>query len=198
MLDTNARKYVQSGIDNFAKISYLTKLSPNTITTIAFLIGVVGAVLTANKLYLLAICFIWISGLFDALDGTVARLTNKSSKLGAYLDLVFDRLVEAFLIIGLYFAMPEHVLSYFMFFVAVLFNFSTFLVAASLFKNNGVKSLHYDFGIIERTETFIMFTIILIFPEYTVYILNLFNIAVIITGLIRSYRVIKYEKNSNK
>lgn len=39
------------------------------------------------------------SAAFDALDGALARLTGKTSKLGAYLDAMMDRYVEAMIVL---------------------------------------------------------------------------------------------------
>ena len=42
-----------------------------------------------------------VSGYFDALDGKVARIWNKCSKKGDYLDHVFDRYADVFIIGGI-------------------------------------------------------------------------------------------------
>ena len=44
-----------------------------------------------------------ISGAFDAVDGSVARVTGSVTELGAFLDGVIDRYVEILLYIGLFF-----------------------------------------------------------------------------------------------
>ena len=83
---------------------------------------------------------------------------------------------------------------YLIFLVAVIFNFTTFIVAGSVFKNTGNKSIHYDVGIAERTETFIVFTLMIIFGNYSSQILMAFNIIIFITGLIRFIKVVRYSK----
>lgn len=72
--------------------------------------------------------------MLDVLDGTVARLTGCSTKIGAYVDLIFDRMVEASVIMGFYFLLPQYALAYLLFFVSVLFNFTTFIVAGTILK----------------------------------------------------------------
>jgi archaetidylinositol phosphate synthase len=42
-----------------------------------------------------------ISGFFDIVDGCVARVTKQTSKKGAYLDSVFDKISESIIFIGL-------------------------------------------------------------------------------------------------
>lgn len=191
MIDTKLRGIVQPSFNYLAKGLIKLKLKPDTITSLAFVIGISASVSIGFANSWLAITLLWLSGLLDVLDGSVARLTNTSSKVGAYMDLIFDRMVEASVILGFYALMPEYSLAYLLFFVAVLFNFTTFIVAGALFNNEGSKSMHYDVGIAERTETFIVFTLMIIFTQYVFIILMIFNIIVFLTGLIRFYRIIK-------
>ncbi len=193
MIDTTGRKHVQGAFNGAAKFLKLINLHPNVITIIAFILGIVSFVFLSIGYVFTALVLLWLSGTFDVLDGTVARLTGKSSKLGAYLDMIFDRLVECFIILGFYFYMPEFALSYFIFFIGMIFNYSTFVLAGSLFKNTGNKSMHYDIGIVERTESFICFSAMMIFPQYIFIILNIFNALMILTGILRMSRIIKHE-----
>ena len=45
--------------------------------------------------------FLLISGFFDIVDGSVARLTKKTSKRGAFLDSTYDKLSESVIYIGI-------------------------------------------------------------------------------------------------
>lgn len=70
-------------------------LSPNGITLLGLFLG-----------WLTCLFFVWMRnavlfgflivfwGLFDAVDGTAARLTNRVTKFGSYLDAMCDRLFE--------------------------------------------------------------------------------------------------------
>ncbi len=192
MIDTSLRKYFQSGFNSLAVASRLTLLHPIQITVFALICGFgTFASLYFGKL-LIALFLLWMSGLFDVLDGTVARLTGKSTKLGGYLDMIFDRIVESIVILGFYFYMPEYTLYYILFYIIVQFNFTTFMLAGALFKNSGVKSMHYDFGLVERTESFIVFSLMMLFPEYIPYILTIFNLLTLFTGILRVTRIARY------
>ena len=94
MLDTHARKIFNPIFNKIAKIMISLKLSANQITAIAFVIGILSAVALYFNKYLLSFLLLWLSGLFDAVDGEVARLSNKKSLIGAQLDIVSDRIVE--------------------------------------------------------------------------------------------------------
>ena len=43
-----------------------------------------------------------VSGFFDIVDGQVARATNSSSKKGAFLDSVFDKVAEVSIFLGIF------------------------------------------------------------------------------------------------
>jgi len=192
MIDTKLRGVVQPHFNSIAHVFLRCGLKPNTITWIAFIVGVFSGLLTSLDMRFLAFSALWISGLLDVIDGTVARLSNKSSVKGAYMDLILDRMVEAAFILGFAFLMPEGHLAYILFLISVIFNFSTFIVAGALFKNTGLKSMHYDVGLIERTETFIVFSSMLFLKEYSFLILTVFSMLIIFTGIIRFMRIMKY------
>ncbi len=185
MIDSRYRKTFQPAFDALGGAVKKSKITPNQITVLAFLIGISSGVLVAFEHYILAIIALAISGILDVLDGTVARLTGKSSPFGAFLDMVLDRLVEGAVVIGFYFAFPQFSLFYLLFFISVVFNFATFTVAGALIKNQGAKSMHYDPGIAERTETFITFWLMMLFPAVSGYILLTFTGVIFLTGIIR-------------
>ncbi len=196
MMDSKCRAQIQGQFDRLVCLSGLVKIHPNLISVFAFLLGLSAAVLLGMGQVWGALVCLWLSGLLDVFDGTVARLANKSSKLGAFLDLIFDRLVEAFVILGFFFFQPQAVLHYLLFFVVVLFNFSTFVVAGALFKNEGKKSMHYDIGVVERTETFVFFSLMMLFPSYLQLVLGICNALICLTALLRMYRIIQHERGA--
>ena len=85
--------------------SLLRGVEPNVISwiglIIAFLSGLALYLSYDIPILLIAGAFlVLISGLFDALDGKVAKLTGKASPKGDYLDHVFDRYADVFMIGG--------------------------------------------------------------------------------------------------
>ena len=94
MLSDLARKKTEGTVTEMAKVLRALGLTPNLVTLIGcsfmFAIGYVisqGYLATGGVLIVLA-------GGFDALDGSLARLTNTVSKFGAFLDSVTDRYAE--------------------------------------------------------------------------------------------------------
>ena len=67
-------------------------LTPNGLTLIGFAITVVGARPGRGRPVAGWPAFVvFIGGAFDMFDGALARATGKASKLGAFLDSIFDR-----------------------------------------------------------------------------------------------------------
>ncbi len=76
-------------------------LTPDGLTLIGFGITTVGAVLLALQLWVIGGLVVFAGGVFDMFDGTLARATGQVSKLGAFMDSVFDRWGEALVYVGL-------------------------------------------------------------------------------------------------
>jgi phosphatidylglycerophosphate synthase len=76
-------------------------LTPNHLTLIGFGIAVVAAVVAAQQAWLAAGVLLIVGGVFDLFDGALARATGKTSRLGAFMDSVFDRAGEGVVYIGI-------------------------------------------------------------------------------------------------
>ncbi len=86
----------------------LSRISPNTLTFIGLLINIVAAILFgyargdhADSMFLYAGLVVIGAGLFDMVDGRVARQTNQVSVFGAFFDSVMDRYSDVALFFGL-------------------------------------------------------------------------------------------------
>jgi phosphatidylglycerophosphate synthase len=76
-------------------------LTPNGLTLIGFGITVIGAILLGFQQWLIGGIVVFLGGVFDMFDGTLARATGKVGPLGAFMDSVFDRWGEAIVYIGI-------------------------------------------------------------------------------------------------
>jgi len=74
---------------------------PNTITVIGTFCTLVGGIIYATGHIRTGGWFLGLTALFDVLDGTVARRSNRSSTFGAFLDSTLDRLADGFVLGGL-------------------------------------------------------------------------------------------------
>lgn len=94
------RSAVRSQIKILAKIIDRIsggKITPNMITITGLLAHFVIAWLIVNNSYTWAGALLIFFGLFDALDGELARIQNKASNAGMVLDAVTDRVKEVIL-----------------------------------------------------------------------------------------------------
>lgn len=76
------------------------KLSPNAVTVLALLMHIPIAVLIANGEHWWAAVLLLVFGLFDALDGALARLQKRAGNAGMLLDATTDRIKETLLYCG--------------------------------------------------------------------------------------------------
>lgn len=118
----STRDKLQQGIyvviNPFVKFLIKLGLTPNMVTTIGFLLNIAVAVIfivgaeDANRSDLSYVGWaggmILFAGLFDMLDGQVARLGNMSSKFGALFDSVLDRYSELIMFLGICYYLVAH------------------------------------------------------------------------------------------
>src|SRR5829696_3688230 len=77
------------------------QVRPDTLTVLGWTLSVGSAVLFGLGYARLAGAVMLLGGLFDALDGAVARESNRMSAFGAFLDSTLDRLSEAAIFVGI-------------------------------------------------------------------------------------------------
>ena len=81
-----------------------TKIAPNHISILAFILGVLGAGFFFLGGYINLIIggiLAQIASVIDGCDGEIARLKFKASEFGGWFDAVLDRYGDAFLLFGL-------------------------------------------------------------------------------------------------
>lgn len=173
MLDTHGRKYVQPLIEKTADFFLKLGLSANQVTILGFIIGASSGIFVYFGYTFLAVFILWFSGFIDAVDGTMARKT-KPSPWGTLLDITFDRLVEISVIIGLAFRYTDSMWALLLLSVSIIFAMTVFLTVGALSEKNGIKSFYYQAGLAERTEGFLLFSLMMIFTDYLTVITMIF------------------------
>ncbi|RJQ54015.1 MAG: CDP-alcohol phosphatidyltransferase family protein [Nitrospiraceae bacterium] len=74
-------------------------VDPNALTITGFIVTTVAAITIPLDLFLGGLLILF-GGVFDMLDGIVARVNGRDTKFGAFLDSVLDRYSDAFLFLG--------------------------------------------------------------------------------------------------
>jgi CDP-diacylglycerol--glycerol-3-phosphate 3-phosphatidyltransferase len=76
-------------------------ITPNALTFINLALNIVAAYIIATGHFLLGGVLVLVAGLFDLLDGALARFSKQTTKFGAILDSTTDRISEAAILCGL-------------------------------------------------------------------------------------------------
>jgi len=76
-------------------------VTPNALTFINLALNIIAAYVIAAGYFLLGGVFVLVAGLFDLLDGALARFNKQTTRFGAILDSVVDRISEAAILCGL-------------------------------------------------------------------------------------------------
>ncbi|MGL4798286.1 MAG: CDP-alcohol phosphatidyltransferase family protein [Cellulosilyticaceae bacterium] len=191
MLDTNARKYVQPIITKTAEILLKKNITPNQVTVFAFLLGISTSIWIVLGQPIIGLIFLWISGFFDAVDGSMARIGKMQSPWGSLMDIVFDRLVELSMVIAIGIMQPQSRLALIVLVSTIVFSMCVFLTVGALAENNGIKSFRYQAGLMERTEGFIGFSIMILFMQQAHYITCIMALLIGFTALQRMMEAYK-------
>ena len=199
MIDKILQPHTQPFLKVIAK--FLIKfVSPNEVTLIGFLFGLLMCVFILFDLYFLALFALFLNRLCDGLDGAMARLLAPTP-LGGYLDIILDFLVYSGFVLSFgltdYLNLPFACLLLFLY----IGTSSTFLAHAAILQNYKSKaedsidkSLYYASGLVEGFETMIFMILSLIVPSYFIFISVIFSLFCFITILGRIY--LSYKKFS--
>jgi len=111
---TRVRRYLQGVLNGAALHLVGWGISPNVTSVFAVAASVVAAVFYLNMAAFPLLIWagglaLFSSGLFDALDGAVARLSNRSTAFGSFLDSLLDRYADAVVILGISLGTPRDV-----------------------------------------------------------------------------------------
>jgi phosphatidylglycerophosphate synthase len=88
-------------VDSIVEGLALLRVHPNILTLIGLLINIFAMILFAKGIFLWAGFVIMFAGVFDMVDGEVARRTKRVTKFGAFFDSVIDRYSDMLLLLGL-------------------------------------------------------------------------------------------------
>lgn len=100
----NFREALKPTLQNIGKAFASTGLSANFWTAVGLGFAFASALVYAVHLdysFILGGVLLLVSGFFDIVDGQVARITGKTSKKGAFLDSVFDKIAEVAIFLGI-------------------------------------------------------------------------------------------------
>ena len=158
-------------------------LTPNQWTIFSLLPALASAYFLANSQFLEAALLFIVAAFLDLVDGSVARVTGKVSRFGAYLDTIVDRYVEALIVLALLFvALPDP--NFFLPIQAWLFVYffgammTTYAKAAAKEKEIVQEGTELKGGILERAER-----IIILFAGILLATVNISYLSMVVVAL---------------
>ena len=184
----NLRDSLRPALEKIGRGFASTGLSANFWTFVGLAFALLSAVvygLGMESGLVIGGILLLVSGFFDMVDGQVARVTGKTSKIGSYLDSMFDKIAEVAIFLGILvggYAEPYLVL------LAITLSL---LVSYARAKSDALNVKLQGVGIGERAERLLVIAIIGIigFMEPAVIIV------VVIAGITLIQRMIVTAKN---
>ncbi|MEP7136250.1 MAG: CDP-alcohol phosphatidyltransferase family protein [Chloroflexota bacterium] len=187
MFDTPLRKFKDQIGAPLARS--LNRVSPSVITALALAAGLLAAWFAFTQLYFAAFGFWILNRILDGLDGLMARMHDKQSDFGGYVDILTDFVVYAAVPIGLVVGSPsdEHYLAL-IFLLAVFYvNTASWMYLAAILEKRASHdadtqtTIVMPAGIIGGFETIIAYGIFLLFPAYITILFSIFAVLIFIT-----------------
>jgi archaetidylinositol phosphate synthase len=89
-------RYLEPVADVFVRLH----ITPNQISMLSLLAGIVAAALFVERLFIWGSLLLFVSAVFDLIDGSVARKTDAHTNFGAVFDWIVDKYVDALVILG--------------------------------------------------------------------------------------------------
>ncbi len=181
-----AKGFYKSGIQN-----------PNVITGLMFGSAVLS---TFFLIYLENLLFFWIlvfiTGIFDGVDGSLRRISNRSSQKGALLDSTLDRFSEIVIFFGIFIYCSDKLLFGFidMKLIIYLSIFSTLMISYSRTRGENIIKGDFDIGLMARSERLLFLVIASILSVFWTIFNELLFIYMLLVASTAIFRFLKIHK----
>jgi phosphatidylglycerophosphate synthase len=178
--------------------------SPNTLTLFSFILGLGAIFFLYIQNLSLALTFWILNRIFDGLDGSVARLYNRQTDFGGYLDILLDFIIYAGIPIIIIIKYPT------------TFNFIALSIMLGIYYLNGVSWMYLSSilekrkqgaketkeqtsvtmpgGIVGGTETIVFYILFIVLPQYIAILFYIFSGLIFITIIQRFLWAVKHIK----
>jgi archaetidylinositol phosphate synthase len=186
MFEKKMRSASRGFIEAMAKGFVRLRISPNTMSFISFLVGMAGAYYIASGELIAAVALIIISGILDAVDGSIARIAGKASKWGAFIDSTFDKVVEIAIFIGIFIFNPELALIVILSIsFMMLSSYTNKHIAAFNLESKDHRPFSYVYTFADRLERMAIVCAALILPAFMREILYIYLILLFLSFMHR-------------
>lgn len=103
MVPSFVQGWIRNSVDGLVTPLARRGVTPNTVTVLGFVFNLVTAAVIASGHLSTGGGLLFLSGIFDMLDGALARVSARQSDFGAFLDSLLDRYSEATVLLALIF-----------------------------------------------------------------------------------------------
>ena len=170
------------------------KVTPNQVTIAGTALNVAAAALLATDHLIYAGIVFLVAGCFDMLDGALARLAQKVTPFGAFLDSTLDRLSEGvmFAAIAYVLAVDGHSVDVALVVLALL---GSVLVSYTRARAESL-GLECKVGLMSRPERVILIALGLFFNvlSYVIYIMLALTAFTVVQRVVHTYRQLGRQK----
>jgi phosphatidylglycerophosphate synthase len=169
-------------------------VSPTLVTLLGCLVGLGAAAAAAAGRFGLALALWALNRTLDGLDGTLARVHDRQTDFGGYLDILLDFLVYAVVPIGLTYGARSHAAPWLPFAgLALLASYSvnaaSWMYLSALLERrqagtaarSELTSVTMPPGLVAGTETVVLYTLFLLFPGWLAELFTLMAVLVTVT-----------------
>ncbi|ALM51871.1 CDP-alcohol phosphatidyltransferase family protein [Halomonas huangheensis] len=193
MLDRWAMPLTQKPLQRVARVLDQYGATPDQVTLISFLVGILALPLLAMEVYGWALLVIVLNRVGDGLDGALARLSGRTSDAGGFLDIGLDFVFYAAVVLGFALAdtesnaLPAAVLLFS--FIGTGTSFLAFAIMAARYDLQRPhfqrKAFYYLNGLTEGTETVLALIAFCLWPQHFGWLAYAFAAACLVTTATR-------------
>ena len=171
----------------------MVRISPNTISIIGVIFGIISALFAARSLYLWGLAFWLINRALDGLDGLLARLHHKQDDFGGYLDILLDFVAYAAIPLGfglaaasqsIYLALAGLLSIYYL-------NTASWMYLAAILEKRAAHdpetatTIVMPAGLVGGFETVVFYSLFFLLPQYLLLFFIVFSGLIFITVIQR-------------
>lgn len=165
-------------------------IHPNTLSFISVGVGLLSVAAITNRMYWIGLA-LWLGNrTLDGVDGLVARIYDKQTDLGGYIDLVLDFVVYLTIPIAFVFVSQTmaNLWALIFLFAAYVINLLSWTMLSTLLEKrrkiagSHLTSIEMPTGLVEGAETIVFYTLFYLLPGYVAYLFVIMGALVLFTA----------------
>jgi phosphatidylglycerophosphate synthase len=192
MLDGLMRQVIDPPLQSWGRWLAARGVSADVVTLLGLGFGLGSAGAVVLRADLLALLLLASGRLCDGLDGAIASMRQRTDR-GGFLDIVCDFAFYGAVPLAFAIRDPSCALAAAALLFAFYVNGATFLAYAAIAARRGLtstsrghKTLYYTAGLAEGSETILVFTLMLLLPDWFAILAYGFAVLVMITAISRA------------